>query len=260
MEDFGASFARSRLQPGWVLGGKIDKFPLTAKKARDIMITPDPRGTDKLGAKFMRVSSAASTALVLILTGALSACGESATTEASDAGADAAAMAEAGPDAWQEYSFPDLKLAKRFPVEPTRMEGTYWDWPLTEREPEVAGEAPSVILSASADNIDYEVTVVPLPDRAHMGASIMGECAYLTEESGVEQKNTSIEIQGGDHPVYGHQVVVDRHDGMGRLYNGCYFENGTFYLFSATVRPEHGGLEAREAEDFVTSGGFLTGA
>ena len=129
-----------------------------------------------------------------------------------------------------------------------------------DRDPEVAGEAPSTILTASADNIDYEVTIVALPDRVGMGASIMGECAYLTEESGVEQKNTFIRVDNGNRAVYGHQVVVDRHDGVGRMHNGCYFENGIFYLFSATVRPEHGDLDAQEAQEFITNGRFMDGA
>ena len=116
------------------------------------------------------------------------------------------------------------------------------------------------MLSASADNIDYQVTIVPLEERADMGASIMGECAYLTEESGVEQKNTFIRVDNGNRTVYGHQVVVDRHDDLGRMHNGCFFENATFYLFSATVRPEHGDLDAPEAQDFITSGRFLDGA
>jgi hypothetical protein len=201
----------------------------------------------------MRFSSAATAALLLVVAGAISACGDTADTET--AGVDESA------GGWQEFTYADLKLAKNFPAEPTRTEGVYWDWPLTEdRDPEVAGEAPSTILSASADNIDYEVTVVPLPDRAHMGASVMGECAYLTEESGVETKNNFIEIDNGDRMVYGHQVSVDRHDGMGRMHNGCFFENGTFYLFSATVHPEHGDLDAEEAQEFVTSGQFLDGA
>jgi hypothetical protein len=208
----------------------------------------------------MRHSNAGLAALALILAGALAACSESADTEMAGAEEEAQPMPAAGAAGWEEFTYVDLKLAKAFPAEPTRTEGTYWQWPLTDREPEVAGEAPSTILTASADNIDYEVTVVPLPDRVHMGASIMGECAYLTEESGVEQKNTFTEIDNGDRQVYGHQVVVDRHDDMGRLYNGCYFENGIFYLFSATVRPEHGSLEAQEAEDFITSGRFLDGA
>lgn len=208
----------------------------------------------------MRQSNAGLTALVLILAGTLSACGQSADSEMTGAENNPQPMPASGAAAWEEFSYPDLKLAKRFPAEPTRTEGTYWQWPLTDREPEVAGEAPSTILSVSADNIDYEVTVVPLPDRVVMGASIMGECAYLTEESGVEQKNTFVEIDNGDRPVYGHQVVVDRNDGMGRLYNGCYFENGTFYRFSATVHPEHGDLDAEEAEQFITSGHFLDDA
>jgi hypothetical protein len=194
--------------------------------------------------------------MALIAAGVLAACGQPSDTQT--AGEDTPG-ADAGN--WQEYAFDDLKLAKRFPVAPARSEGIYWEWPLTEdRDPEVAGEAPSTILSASADNIDYEVTVVPLPDLVHMGASIMGECAYLTEESGVEQKNTFISIDNGNRTVYGHQVVVDRHDAMGRMHNGCFYENGTFYLFSATVRPEHGDPDAQEAQEFITSGRFIDGA
>ncbi len=99
-----------------------------------------------------------------------------------------------------------------------------------------------------------------LPDRAHMGASIMGECAYLSEESGVEQKNTFVRIDNGNRTVYGHQVVVDRNDDMGRMHNGCFFENGTFYRFSATVNPAHGDPDALDAQEFATSGRFIDGA
>jgi hypothetical protein len=204
------------------------------------------------------MANAAMVILALIGLGGLAACGQSSEQAA---GADAPAARGAVEANWQEFSFEDLGLAKSFPVEPTRSEGIYWDWPLTEdRDPEVAGEAPSVMLSASADNIDYQVTIVPLEERADMGASIMGECAYLTEESGVEQKNTFIRVDNGNRTVYGHQVVVDRHDDLGRMHNGCFFENATFYLFSATVRPEHGDLDAPEAQDFITSGRFLDGA
>ncbi len=204
----------------------------------------------------MRRKNAAVVTVTLMMAGMLVACGQSSDTQMTGDEVPA-------PDdtAWQEYTFDDLRLAKGFPVEPTRSEGIYWTWPLTppDRDPEVAGESPSTILSASADNIDYEVTVVPLPDRAHMGASVMGECAYLTEESGVEQRNTFVSIDNGDRTVYGHQVVVDRSDEIGRMHNGCFFENGTFYRFSATVRHEHGDLDAEEAQEFATSGRFIDG-
>jgi len=203
----------------------------------------------------MRRSNAAKAAMALIAAGALAACGQPSNQTTGEA---APEVAGAG---WQEYEFEDIALAKRFPVEPTRSEGIYWDWPMTvDRDPEVVGEAPSTILSASADNIDYEVTVVSLPDKIHMGASIMGECAYLTEESGIEQKNTFVRVDNGNRTVYGHQVVVDRHDGVGRMHNGCFFENGIFYLFSVTVRPEHGDLDAQEAQEFITNGRFMDGA
>jgi len=205
----------------------------------------------------MRRTNAAVKIVALISVGALAACSQSSDTQVTDENA-----SEADGMAWQEYEFDDLKIAKRFPAEPVRSESVYWTWPLTpeDRDPEVAGESPSIILSASADNIDYEVTVVPLPDRVQMGASIMGECIYLTEESGTEQKNTFVRIDNGDRPVYGHQVVVDRSDDMGRMHNGCFFENGTLYKFSATVHQAHGDLDASEAQDFVTSGRFIDGA
>ena len=206
----------------------------------------------------MRRLNATKLTIALLAVGALVSCGQPGEQAAEN---DAPAMPAAIGSDWPDFTFNDLKLAKRFPVEPTRSEGTYWDWPLTEdRDPEVAGEAPSTILSASADNIDYQVTVVPRADRVNMGASIMGECVYLTEESGVEQKNTFIRIENGDRTVYGHQVVVDRRDEMGRMYNGCFFENGIFYLFSATVRPEHGNPEAPEAEAFISNARFIDGA
>lgn len=205
----------------------------------------------------MRRTNAVAKTMALIAVGALAACSQSSDTQMTEEDA-------SGADgmAWQEYVFDDLKIAKRFPAPPTRSEGVYWTWPLTppDRDPEVAGESPSIVLAASADNIDYEVTVVPLPDRMHMGASVMGECAYLTEESGIEQKNTFVRIDNGSRTVYGHQVVVDRNDDMGRMHNGCFFENGTFYKFSATVRQAHGDPDAQEAQEFVASGRFLDGA
>lgn len=205
----------------------------------------------------MRRTNAAKSTMALIAAGLLAACGQTSDTQMTSD--DASGVDEAG---WQEYLFDDLQLAKHFPAEPTRSEGVYWTWPLPppDRDPEVAGESPSIILSASADNIDYEVTVVPLPDRAHMGASIMGECAFLSEESGTEQKNTYVRIDNGNRTVYGHQVVVDRSDDVGRMHNGCFFENGTFYRFSATVHPAHGNPDAPEAQEFATSGRFIDGA
>ena len=204
----------------------------------------------------MRRTNAAAITMAILAAGVLAACGQPTDTQIvgdDTPGADGTN--------WQEYAFDDLRLTKRFPAEPTRTEGIYWEWPLTtDREPEVAGEAPSTILSASFDNIDYEVTVVPLPELVHMGASIMGECAYLTEESGTEQKNTFISIDNGNRTVYGHQVVVDRNDEMGRMHNGCFYENGTFYIFTAIVHQEHGDLDAQEAQEFVTSGRFIDGA
>lgn len=205
----------------------------------------------------MRRINAVKKTIALLAVGALAACGQP--TDTQMAGDEA--PGSDGPT-WQEYVFNDLQLAKRFPSEPTRSEGIYWTWPLTppDRDPEVAGESPSIILSASADNIDYEVTVVPLSDHVHMGASIMGECAYLSEESGVEQKNTFIRIDNGNRTVYGHQVVVDRNDEVGRMHNGCFYENGTFYRFSATVHHTHGDLDASEAQEFITTGRFIDGA
>ncbi len=205
---------------------------------------------------------AVKTALALVLTGALAACGQQA-AEGEPAAPEAAAEEPAAVEpasatvGWQEYTFDDLKLAKSFPAEPTRADITYWEWPHTDREPEVVGEAPGVTLSATANDIDYIVTVVPRPDMLNMSASMVGECAYLTEESGVEQKNTFTEINNGNRSVYGHQVVVDLHDMSGRMHNGCYFENGNFYIFSATVKTANGNPDAPEAQEFVTSGRFL---
>jgi hypothetical protein len=206
----------------------------------------------------MRQSNTAAAIMTLIAVGTLAACGQSSEQAAET---DAPEMPEPTGANWQEFTFVDLKIAKRFPSEPTRTEGTYWEWPLTgdDRDPEVAGEAPSTMLTASVDYIDYEVTIVPLSNRVGMGASIMGECAYLTEESGVEQKNTFVQIDNGNRTVYGHQVVVDRHDDLGRMHNGCFFENGTFYLFSATVHQEHGDLDAPEAQAFITNARFIDG-
>jgi hypothetical protein len=207
----------------------------------------------------MRRSNTAAAITVLIVGGALAACGQS-----SEQGAEpnVPLLLEPVEANWQEFTFVDLKIIKRFPLEPTRSEGIYWEWPLTgdDRDPEVAGESPSTKLTASVDYIDYEMTVVPLLDRVGMGASIMGECAYLTEESGVEQKNTFVQIDNGNRSVYGHQVVVDRNDDLGRMHNGCFFENGSFYLFSAIVHQEHGDLNAPEAQAFITNARFIDGA
>ena len=215
----------------------------------------------------MRHANTVGAVLALVLTGSLAACGEQpAEGEAANTpAAEEPAAAEPAPApvsvtaGWQEYTFDDLKLAKRFPAEPVRAEGTYWEWPHTDREPEVVMEGPATTLTASAGNIDYVVTVAPRPERMNMGASMMGECAYLTEESGVEQRNLSAEIDNGNRTVYGHQVTVDLHDMSARMTNGCYYENGNFYIFSATVRPENANPDAPEAVEFATSGRFIDG-
>jgi len=207
------------------------------------------------GSKAIALRAAAlRTALAFVAAGTLAACGgEQPAAEAP------AAEAPAGAAAWQEFTFDDLKLAKRFPVEPTRTEGTYWAWPHTDREPEVVMEGPATFLTATADNIQYDVTVAPRPERMNMGASMMGECAYLTEESGVEQRNLGAQIDNGNRTVYGHQVTVDLHDMSGRMTNGCWYENGNFYIFSATVLTGHPNPDAPEAVEFATSGRFIDG-
>ena len=74
------------------------------------------------------MANAAMVILALIGLGGLAACGQSSEQAA---GADAPAARGAVEANWQEFSFEDLGLAKSFPVEPTRSEGIYWDWPLT---------------------------------------------------------------------------------------------------------------------------------
>ena len=164
-----------------------------------------------------------------------------------------------GAEAAPETVFEEYGVAVRFPAEPAMSTSTYFDFPYTQRDVEVAdGSPPSTIYSATQDNIDYSLTVIPVPDKAERGASIMGECIYLTEDSGIDLGVASLTAGAPDRTVYGLHIAVDLRDNQGRLVTSCFYENGILYKLEAHVLPAHGNLDAPEAVEFIKSARFLS--
>lgn len=150
--------------------------------------------------------------------------------------------------AWVEHKYEDLGIVKEFPGEPKRE--------TVEYKTPVAGTAQATRLSMSADNIDYVLTVVPLKDKLEASASIMGECVFMAEDEGEPLANMTTRIEPGAKAVYGRLVSVDLADKKGRRQTACLFTKGNLYIVQATVRPEHGQMNAPQAIRFTNSMSF----
>jgi hypothetical protein len=153
-----------------------------------------------------------------------------------------AAPAEA---AWMEHVLRDLGIAKEFPNDPKRESGTY--------SAPVAGTASATVLSVSEDNVDYKMTVVPLPGKQEVGAAIMGECAHFAEQEGQPLANMTTRIEPGARAVYGRLVSVNLRNNQGRRQTACFYTKGNLYKIEATVRPEHGQPNSSQAIRFTNS-------
>lgn len=153
----------------------------------------------------------------------------------------------AGPAAaaWQQYVYKDLGLGAYFPGPPKREAGKYTSprW----------GSAPATIFSTTVDDILYRITVAEFQDRVDVSATLMGECAFLAEDSGKEIANMTTRIGTQKNGVYGRLVTVDLAGNKGRAQTACLFHKGRLYKVEAIVLPAHGDPGAPEAIRFTNA-------
>jgi hypothetical protein len=147
--------------------------------------------------------------------------------------------------AWEEHVYQDLGIAKEFPNPPARSTGSY--------SAPVAGTAPATILTVSEDNVDFRMTVVPLPAKQAVGAAIMGECTHVAEQEGQPLANMTTRIEAGARAVYGRLVSVDLRNNAGRRQTACFYTKGNLYKIEATVLPAHGQPNSSQAIRFTNS-------
>ena len=144
-------------------------------------------------------------------------------------------MLSAGPaqaaSAWKEHAFPDLGIRKDFPNEPKRTKGTY-------KSP-IVPETPADILTSDVDGVVYRMTVVPLKHQNDEGASIMGECSYISMTDATKVYADSPSNFGfGLKGVYGRWTSGDRANGD-RIVTACYFNNARLYKIEAVITRRH---------------------
>lgn len=132
--------------------------------------------------------------------------------------------------AWQEYVYPELGVAKDFPVEPKRTEGT---WGEGIRLP-LSKIVPDTILTADDGGVTYKMTVVDFSSRPNDGANIMGEAFSSLAAKGTVTGQGFPRLDLGANSVYGLTLIVDEKSGM-HATSAIFFNKGRLYLFQALV-------------------------
>jgi len=151
---------------------------------------------------------------------------------------------------WEEYRYEedDLAMLKEWPGEPTRQ--------MIEYLTPVIGTASAEQLSYEEDNIIFRMTVVMLPERGDVGASILGECVAMAEAEGMPVANMTARVEPGARAVYGRLVSVNLSDNGGRAQTACFFTKGKLYKIQAIILPEHGQPNSSLAIRFTNSLSF----
>ena len=152
--------------------------------------------------------------------------------------------------AWEEYRYEadDLAMLKEWPGEPTRQ--------TIEYSTPVIGTASAEQMSYEEDNIIFRMTVIMLPDRGDVGASIFGECVAMAEAEGMPVANMTARVEPGARAVYGRLVSVNLSDNGGRTQTACFFTKGKLYKIEAIILPEHGQPNSSLAIRFTNSLSF----
>ena len=132
--------------------------------------------------------------------------------------------------AWQEYIYPELGVAKEFPVEPKKSQGT---WGEGIRLP-LSKILPDTILTAEDGGVTYKMTVVDFSSRPNEGANIMGEAFSSLAGKGTVVSQGFPRLDLGANSVYGLTLIVDEKSGT-HATSAVFFNKGKLYLFQALV-------------------------
>ena len=156
---------------------------------------------------------------------------------------------------WQEYVYPELGVAKEFPLRPSPAVGRY------QTEVVGADPAPANIYFVELGDVTVQMTVVDLrlPEHVAKAANILAECVFLAEADGLPLANLPLKAEdGSEQGVLGRVVSVDLNYNLGVRQTACLHTKGRLYKIEGTmVHPiaEDGDLIAR----FVTSQRFDVG-
>jgi len=132
--------------------------------------------------------------------------------------------------AWTEYVYPELGVAKYFPVEPKKSQGT---WGEGIRLP-LSKIVPDTILTAEDGGVTYKMTVVDFSSRPNEGANIMGEAFSSLAGKGTVVGQGFPRLDLGANSVYGITLIVDEKSGT-HATSAVFFNKGKLYLFQALV-------------------------
>jgi hypothetical protein len=136
--------------------------------------------------------------------------------------------------AWKESVYPDLGIAKYFPVEPKITKGTYGGGirlPLSK-------VVPDTIVSAEDGGVTYKVTVVDFKGREADGANIMGEAFSSLAAKGTVVSQGFPRLDLGSNSVYGLVLIVDEKGGD-HATSAVFFNKAKLYLVQA-IAPQKG--------------------
>jgi hypothetical protein len=136
--------------------------------------------------------------------------------------------------AWKEFVYPDLGIAKYFPVEPKITKGTYGNGirlPLSKI-------VPDTIISVVDGGVTYKVTVVDFKGREADGANILAEAFSSLAAKGTVVSQGFPRLDLGSNSVYGLVLMVDEKGGD-HATSAVFFNKGKLYLVQA-IAPKEG--------------------
>ncbi len=154
----------------------------------------------------------------------------------------AAAPAEA---AWHSYVSHELGFSFEAPGEVKSLIG--------DSRGEIAGPRQTVVFRSVDDNIEYKVTVLPLPQAQMDGADILGERAYNFQNNKKVLMDTFGRVEPGKEAIYGRKITIDLPKNGGRALASFYYTKGRLYVMEATVLPANGDYATPDAGRFIDS-------
>ena len=133
--------------------------------------------------------------------------------------------------AWKEFVYPDLGVAKYFPVEPKMEKRHLWRW----HPPAAVEDRPRYDPDGRRTMaLRTRLTVVDFKGRETEGSNIMGEAISWLGTKGEVVSYGFPRLDLGKNSVYGLVLVVDEKGGN-HMTSGVFFNKGKLYLMQAIV-------------------------